>query len=190
MPCVFTQCEPAHEVSRFAGALLGLYVYHFVWDTAVIRPIVGQLVARGYLAKEKKDKMRESLWKNAAVGTFFAMGVYVGWDKDWWMNPHEYFTDFPFVSPEPLRWYYMIYLSFWFQSIDFMLSLTNNHYTVKRKDNAEMLLHHFATISLMVFSYFFDLTKIGMSVLMIHDVNDLLLETGTCCRLRVGPVRL
>jgi len=153
-------------------------MYHFLWDQVAIRPVVRWMVRTRFIANDKFDKMRESLWKNAAVGTFFLLGLYIGHDKDWFMNPTGYFTEFPYESPEILKWYYMIYLAFWFQGIDFMLSLTSKQYTVKRKDNAEMLLHHFATISLMLFSYYFDLTRIGMCVLMIHDVNDLLLESA------------
>lgn len=180
MPCYFNECEPLHELARFGTCLVGLYAYHFVWDNAVIRPVVSKMVSGGYLTKDKYDKMRESLWKNAAVSTFFALGLYIGHDEDWFMEPRGYFSQFPYTTPELLRWYYMIYLSFWLQGIDFMLNLTSKQYVVKRKDNAEMLLHHFATISLMLFSYNFDLTRVGMCVLMIHDVNDLLLETGTC----------
>lgn len=166
------------EAKRFGAALLGLYVYHYVVDTVFIRPTVQYMIHKGWLTQEKKDKMRESLYKNAAVGAFHILGLYVGWNETWFLNKEEYFKGFPHVASEGLRWYYMIYLSFWLQSIDFMLNITNKHYTIKRKDNAEMLVHHFATISLMIFSYYVDLTKIGLCVLMIHDVNDLLLETG------------
>ncbi|KAF4037144.1 TLC domain [Phytophthora infestans] len=178
MPCFLTECDPMEEAKRFGMAMAGLYVYHFVMDTVFIRPTVRYMMRKGWLTKDKEDKMRESLYKNAAVGAFHIFGHFVGWNESWFLNKEEYFKDFPYVANEAQRWYYMIYLSFWFQSIDFMLNVTNKHYTVKRKDNAEMLVHHFATISLMLFSYYVDLTKIGICVLMIHDVNDLLLETA------------
>jgi hypothetical protein len=178
MPCFFSECDTGGELRRFGAAFAGVYAYHFVADKVLITPFVNWLIRARWLTPDKRDKCRESLYKNAAVGAFFLLGLSVGWDQDWFFNPAGYFTDFPFEAPENLRWYYMIYLSFWFQSVDFMLNLTNNHYKVKRKDNAEMLVHHFATIALMVFSYYFDLTKIGICVLMLHDVNDLLLETA------------
>lgn len=183
MPCFFLECEPTNEFARFGVALAGLYAYHFVWDQLAIRPTVALMVRRGWLTKDKFDKMRESLWKNAFVATGFSFGLYIGHDKDWFLEPSRYYTDFPYAAPEALKWYYMLYLAFWFQSIDFMLNLSSKQYTVKRKDNTEMLLHHFATIALMVFSYYFDLTRVGMCVLMIHDVNDLLLESGASRRL-------
>lgn len=178
MPCFLTECDPTEEAKRFGMALGGLYIYHFLVDTVLIRPIVRYMVINGWLTKDKTDKMRESLYKNAAVGAFHVYGLYIGWNEPWFLNKYEYFTDFPYEANEAQRWYYMIYLSFWIQSIDFMLNITNKHYTVKRTDNAEMLVHHFATISLMLFSYSVDLTKMGICTLMIHDVNDLMLESA------------
>ncbi|KAG7399937.1 Ceramide synthase 6 [Phytophthora boehmeriae] len=129
MPCFLTECDRQEEATRFGMAVNGLYAYHFVVDSLIIRPSVNFLIRTKMLPEDKRDKMRESLYKNAA-------------------------------------------------SIDFMLNLTNTHYTVKRKDNAEMLVHHFVTIALMTFTYFMDLTRAGLCILMIHDVNDLILETG------------
>ncbi|CAI5743853.1 unnamed protein product [Peronospora destructor] len=178
MPCYLTECDPMAEAKRFGLAFIGMYVYHYVVDTVFIRPTVQYMLRKGWLTQKKKDKMRESLYKNAAVGAFHIFGFYIGWNETWFLNKEEYFKGFPHVASEELRWYYMIYLSFWFQGIDFMLNITDKYYTIKRKDNAGMLVHHFATISLMIFSYYVDLTKIGLCVLMIHDVNDLLLETA------------
>jgi hypothetical protein len=156
-------------------------------DTLFIRPVVRYSLRKGWLTKDKEDKMRESLYKNAAVGAFHLFGLYIGWHEPWFFNKDLYFKEFPYEANETQRWYYMIYLSFWFQSIDFMLNITNKHYTVKRKDNAEMLVHHVATIALMLFSYYVDLTKVGLCVLMLHDVNDLLLETGTHAAFALDP---
>lgn len=178
MPCYLTPCDPAEEAKRFGAAFVGLYAYHFVWDKLIITPLTNWFVSSKMITKDKRDKMRESLWKNASVGTFTALGLYIASGEDWWMNPHGYFKGWPTISPESIRWHYMLYISFWLQSVDFMLNLTNKHYIVKRKDNAEMLLHHFATITLMIFSYIFDITQVGLCVLMIHEVNDLLLETA------------
>lgn len=125
--------------------------------------------------------MRESVWKNVAVATFFSYALSIAYTEDWFMNRNEYFNDYPWPSPDNLRWYYAIYASFWIQSIDFLLSITGNHYVIKRKDNREMLIHHLSTVALMFFSYAFDLTRVGLCVLMIHDINDLLLETAKIC---------
>lgn len=178
MPCFFRECDSSWELQRLGLAFAGLYAYHLVVDKLFISPFVDWIIRRRWLTADKRDKCRESLYKNAAVGAFFLLGFSIGREQSWFFNPDEYFEGFPYEAPESLRWYYMIYLSFWFQSVDFMLQITNSHYKVKRKDNAEMLVHHFATISLMVFSYYFDLTRVGICVLMLHDVNDLLLETA------------
>ncbi|GLE11634.1 hypothetical protein PINS_up024183 [Pythium insidiosum] len=91
MPCLITECSPISELQRFGVALLGLYAYHFLWDSLLIAPFADYLVRHGHMGKDKRDKFRESAWKNAAVGTFFLFGLYIGHDKDWWMNPKGYF---------------------------------------------------------------------------------------------------
>nr|CCA14543.1 dicarboxylate/amino acid:cation (Na or H) symporter (DAACS) family protein putative [Albugo laibachii Nc14] len=131
-----------------------------------------------YVEKKNFDKLRESLWKNAAVGTFFLLGYHTSASKNWWMNPDGLFSDWPHGTPESIRWYYRIYFSYWLQSIDFLLNVTNRHYIVKRRDHTEMIIHHLTTMTLMMSSYVFDFTRIGLCALMIHDVCDLLLETA------------
>lgn len=61
MPCFLTECDPMAEVKRFGSAMAGLYAYHFVVDTVFIRPAVRYMLRKGWLTKDKEDKMRESL---------------------------------------------------------------------------------------------------------------------------------
>lgn len=180
MPCLLNQCDIFQEATRLIAAIAGVYAYHFLWDTIVFKPFVRHMNRLQYVQNKNVDKLRESLWKNAAVGTFFLLGYHVGASENWWMNRNAYFSDWPYHTPENLRWYYRIYFGYWLQSIDFLLNLTNHHYSVKRRDNAEMIVHHVTTITLMMSSYAFDFTRIGLCALIIHDVNDLLLESGTC----------
>ena len=178
MPCLLTDCEPTHEVFRFVVSLIGIYIYQYVWDRVVLRRMTDSLVKSGKITVKKSHQMRESLWKNVAVATFFIFGLNVALEEPWFMDGVKYWDAWPWSAPTSLRWYYMVYAAFWVQSIDFLLSLTNEYYVIKRKDNMEMLIHHMATLALMLFSFLFDFTKIGICVLMIHDVNDLLLETA------------
>lgn len=178
MPCFVTECVVTHEIFRFVVSLFGMYAYYFVWDRLVLRRITNALLKTGRITTKKSHQMRESMWKNVAVATMFIFGWIVASKEDWFLNNTKYWDGWPWSPPSALRWYYMLYAAFWVQSIDFLLSLTNDHFTIKRKDNLEMLIHHIATLTLMFFSFLFDFTKVGVCVLMIHDVNDLLLETA------------
>jgi len=162
-------------------SVLAVYVYHWVWDTLFCAPLCQYLVRAQHLQVKNVDKCRESLWKNVAVATFFCMGLTIGWKEPWFMNRALYFEQWHGSSnftPELMRWYYTLYGAYFLQGMDFILSITGEYYQVKRKDNREMLVHHASTLCLMLFSYFIDFTRVGVCVLMIHDVNDLLLETA------------
>ena len=178
MPCLFTTCSYPTEVFRLVISLISVYVYHYVWDSFVFRPFTSHLIKKKVLASTLDDKCRESLWKNVAVLTFFLFGLSIGWNETWFMNRNEYFLNWPTPTSEALKWYYALYGGFWLQGIDFILSLSGVYYKVKRKDNSEMLLHHASTLFLMIFSYSIDFTRVGLCVLMIHDINDLLMETA------------
>nr|CCA16736.1 dicarboxylate/amino acid:cation (Na or H) symporter (DAACS) family protein putative [Albugo laibachii Nc14]CCA21839.1 dicarboxylate/amino acid:cation (Na or H) symporter (DAACS) family protein putative [Albugo laibachii Nc14] len=178
MPCFILDCDTTHEISRLPVALASVYAYHYIWDTFIITPLVHRMDRAHYLNKGTVDKMREAIWKNVAVGSLFMFGLYTAGRQSWFMNSDEYFTDWPKNVPDVVRWYYMFYFAYWLQSLDFLLNFTNRHYAVKRKDNAEMVLHHLTTLALMITSYAFDFITVGVCVLMLHDVSDLLLETA------------
>ena len=75
------------------------------------------------------------------------------------------------VSPE-IYWYYMIELSFYWSLV---ISLTIDN---KRKDFTEMMVHHFATIALMVLSWADNMVRVGTLVLCVHDAVDPIMEVG------------
>lgn len=53
---------------------------------------------------------------------------------------------------------------------------------LKRPDTAEMALHHIATVSLMLFSYYLNYVPAGLSVLMAHNVGDIMINVGKFTR--------
>jgi hypothetical protein len=166
----------AAEGHRFALALCVMYAYHWLWETAFIAPLIQWLIKKGYLLQEKQNKVRESLWKNIAILSFSMGGYAVAGHQNWFFNREKYFSVYPYEPGNDMRWYYMLYLSFWIQSIAFIVK-----FAVKRKDNFELLLHHIVTIILMISSYALGMTPIGLCVLMIHELNDLLLESAKIC---------
>ena len=49
-----------------------------------------------------------------------------------------------------------------------------------RSDAFEMILHHLVTISLILLSYLTRFSRIGSSILLVHDFADIFLEIGKC----------
>lgn len=53
---------------------------------------------------------------------------------------------------------------------------------VRRKDWLESMVHHIATIALLLYSYYVNFTRVGIMVMLLHDVSDIFLEAAKLCR--------
>uniref|UniRef100_A0A8C2FHQ4 Ceramide synthase 3b n=1 Tax=Cyprinus carpio TaxID=7962 RepID=A0A8C2FHQ4_CYPCA len=69
-------------------------------------------------------------------------------------------------------WYYIIEMSF-YGSLLFSVAAD-----VKRKDFKEQLVHHWATLTLLSFSWCANYIRIGTLVMLVHDTSDVLLESA------------
>lgn len=55
-------------------------------------------------------------------------------------------------------------------------------FDVKRKDFTEMIIHHIATLTLLVFSWILNFVRIGSLVLVSHDIADVIMEGAKTLR--------
>ena len=55
-------------------------------------------------------------------------------------------------------------------------------YDVRRKDYAELMAHHFATIGLVLYSWQLNFSRVGAMTFLCHDVNDVFLEGAKLAR--------
>nr|CUU97869.1 hypothetical transcript [Hymenolepis microstoma] len=83
---------------------------------------------------------------------------------------HGYFDD-----PVPLHyyWLYMFQMGYYMHSFYATIRLD-----IRRKDTSVILIHHVLTIALLSFSFFARLYRVGVLVLFLHDISDVLLESG------------
>jgi hypothetical protein len=44
------------------------------------------------------------------------------------------------------------------------------------------MIHHIATTLLLVYSYYVNFTRVGVMVLLVHDMSDIFLEAAKLCR--------
>lgn len=56
------------------------------------------------------------------------------------------------------------------------------HLKVRRKDWLESMIHHIATVILLAYSYWVNFTRIGVMVILLHDVGDIFLEAAKLAR--------
>lgn len=121
-------------------------------------------------ASEMK-RFTETSWRFLFYIVAFWLGLYVLWDKPWLWDTKHCWYGYPLQHvPGDVWWYYMLELSFYW-SLVFSLFMD-----IKRKDFRAMIVHHVATIGLMVMSWSGNMIRVGTLVLGVHDAVDYLLE--------------
>eukprot|EP00128_Syssomonas_multiformis_P013885 Colp12_sorted_trinity150504_noHs@15625 len=136
-------------------------------------------------------KFPESAWKAIYYTITWVWCAYI-----LTLPEHPYFHDprsvwFTYAKgefvPPVVYFLYMLQLGFYVHSIYATLYMDE-----KRKDLVVMMVHHFVTIFLIFFSYSVRYYRIGILVLLMHDFNDICLETAKCfgyLRDRGGPMK-
>ncbi|KAF7699420.1 hypothetical protein HF521_004162 [Silurus meridionalis] len=118
-------------------------------------------------------KFREASWRFGFYLCSFLGGLVALHDKPWFYDLHEVFVGFPKQTLlDSQYWYYVIEMSF-YGSLIFSVAVD-----VKRKDFKEQLVHHWATLTLLSFSWCANYIRIGTLVMLVHDAADVLLELG------------
>jgi len=76
--------------------------------------------------------------------------------------------------PDPIRLYYYVELGCYIHQLMWC------DITTSRVDAMEMIIHHVATIILLLLSYLTNHHRVGSIILLVHDVADVFLEFGKC----------
>lgn len=117
------------------------------------------------------------LFRCSFYSLMLCYGSWCLWDKPWLWDIRYCWYDYPFhPMPSDIWCYYMMELSFYWS-----LSICQ-FFDVRRKDFWEMMIHHNATILLMMFSWSGHFTRIGSLVMILHDLADPLLELAKMFR--------
>ncbi|KAK0155100.1 Ceramide synthase 5 [Merluccius polli] len=118
-------------------------------------------------------KFCESMWRFTFYLGIFTYAIRYLWVSPWMWNTKECWYNYPFQPLSPGQYnYYVAELAFYW-------SLMLSQFTdIKRKDFNIMLVHHFATISLITFSYANNMLRAGTLVMCVHDAADIFLEAA------------
>lgn len=117
------------------------------------------------------------------VYTIFSVTAFlVTYSEPYFLDPHHYWTgatQFPlnYYTPFKVTLFYLIEIGFYLQAIPFLL-----FEEVRRKDWLESLLHHFVTLGLMYYSWYANVTRPGVIVMLLHDISDIFLEAAKLAR--------
>nr|XP_055059668.1 ceramide synthase 2 isoform X1 [Misgurnus anguillicaudatus] len=118
-------------------------------------------------------KFCEACWRFAFYLVAFMAGLASLINTSWLRDQRECWRGYPQQPMQDVHyWYYMLELGFYW-SLLLCVSID-----VKRKDFKEQIVHHFATIFLLGFSYCSNYIRIGTLVMLVHDSSDFLLESA------------
>eukprot|EP01038_Epipyxis_sp_PR26KG_P005921 gene5921-8166_t len=141
------------------------------------KKLIPQEIRHHRIFKKKITKFTEAMWRFIFYFFMCIIGFKtlvfspspVSWIKDTRFN----WIEWPLHLPSALmNFYYQIELGCYIHQLMWT--------EVARSDAAEMILHHFITIILIVLSYLTNFMRIGSSILVIHDFADIFLESGKC----------
>lgn len=122
-----------------------------------------------------RKKFAEASWRCFFYLFAFSFGMGTLVQAPWFWDNLACWVDYPRQTMwDSVYYYYMIEGGFY---ISLLFSIMKD---VKRKDFTEQLIHHMATIFLIVFSYVANFVRVGSLVMAIHDVSDIILEGAKC----------
>ncbi|XP_016445147.1 alternaria stem canker resistance protein 1 [Nicotiana tabacum] len=158
----------------------------FVFEALATRMIFGntqRLVNINGGRRRRINKFKESAWKLVYFLSAEILALAVTCNEPWFTNT-RYFWSGPgdLVWPDlkmklKLKGLYMYAGGFYLYSIFALL-----YWETRRKDFAAQMVHHITTVSLIVLSYIFGLTRVGAVVLAIHDGSDVFMEIAKMSR--------
>ncbi|KAI0082466.1 longevity assurance proteins LAG1/LAC1 [Panus rudis PR-1116 ss-1] len=93
------------------------------------------------------------------------------------LHPRDVWVNYPHIPlAGPLKLYYLIETAFYMHQI---LVLNAE---ARRKDHWQMMTHHIITVILMVGSYFYNFTRVGVLVMFLMDLCDIFLPLAKMLR--------
>jgi len=137
---------------------------------------------RRFVATEMKvTKFVEAIWRFCFYAVFCIWGIKgLFYNPDtvvWIQDTAQNWKGWPFTGvdqqlPQFLKQYYQMALGCYIHQLMWT--------EVGRKDSTEMIIHHVSTIYLIMWSWCSNLTRIGCTILVVHDVADVFLESAKC----------
>ena len=148
-----------------------------------VKEKIGEAGLRSYVhvyrqnhkAEKKVVKFVEALWRGIFYTIFVGLGTYCLFypePVDWVVNPSMMWIKWPQPVSEKCYFYYQLALGCYLHQLMWT--------EVTRSDAMEMILHHLTTILLLLMSLFTQFTRVGTSILLVHDIADVFLESAKC----------
>lgn len=133
------------------------------------KPLAGPLMQR---------KFKDQAWQLFIHSTMAALEIYIVSDTTWWWDPPSAFSPCPRFFLEGtahhiwiVEFFYILQLAIWVWT-----GFSCKWLESRRKDYVEMMVHHLATVSLVLGSLIYHEHAFGILVLLAHDLSDVPLD--------------
>jgi len=127
-----------------------------------------------YLNVKEANKFSESCWKSVFYITSTTYGLAIVFTGDFFPETANCWRNWPNIPISPaFHMFELFQLGFYWHSL-----YAHFVYEVKRSDYWPLLLHHIATIGLIQGSYQLRFHRIGLLIVVAHDINDVFFEIG------------
>eukprot|EP01027_Heterolobosea_sp_BB2_P014278 GEZU01020527.1.p2 GENE.GEZU01020527.1~~GEZU01020527.1.p2 ORF type:complete len:340 (-),score=90.57 GEZU01020527.1:1785-2804(-) len=176
---------PYPQLSDIKGFFFFFCLFFFIrplFDNLVAKPFTRSQLSRRWKPKKGEGKeafdktvtkFMECFWKTTYYTMSWCFGIYVASRESFFYKTAHFWKNYPFHPiTDMMKLYYMISMGFYTYSIFATL------YEFRRKDFVAMLIHHVATSMLIGISYYGRVYRVGIMVIILHDCNDIFLETA------------
>jgi len=130
---------------------------------------------RSQVVEKKVVKFVEALWRGIFYFVFVVIGatfLFYPEPQEWVMDTRKHWLGWPQPVSNTVVVYYQLALGCYLHQLMWT--------EVSRSDALEMILHHITTILLLGMSFLTQFTRVGASILLVHDVADVFLESAKC----------
>ena len=122
-------------------------------------------------------RFAHSFWKFTSYGFFSAVGIWVIYDEPYIRDTRRFWSQYGAPMADDHRLIYLLELAYYIYDLPRLL-----FYDRKRKDWGVMIAHHFCTIALVGGSLAMGFHKVGVPIMVLHDVCDVFLESAKFCK--------
>jgi len=127
------------------------------------------------LRQRKLVKFVESLWRFIFYLAFCVIGIqtlFLPKPASWILDTTQFWDGWPHEHglSDAIRFYYQVELGSYLHQLMWT--------EVNRSDAKEMVLHHLTTILLIGLSYVTNYTRVGVTIMLLHDFADVFLESA------------
>ena len=169
---------PHYGKGRWDIAFVSFYTIVLSFTREFVMQEILRPLARlcGLQSRSKQSRFMEQMYTALYFGVMGPAGMYVmSRTPVWYFNTRGMYESFPHKTHEAIfKFYYLFQAAYWAQqAIVLLLGMEK-----PRKDFKELVGHHIVSLALIVLSYRFHFTYMGIAVYLTHDISDFFLAVS------------